>query len=355
MKRPNKDVLWYNLRHMNSYANWAVFYILIGARMRGKSYSVAEYFIKQYKKYHLPFYWLRLTEKQSKKLLSNKAEKLVDPDLRRKYNLDLVVSGENVYNVLKRSQPDKNGKTKILEKELFARVLCLSTFFNDKGSLYDKDFLALNPNHKYLIALDEFEREKGERNSFDIVYSLVNQLENIARTTKDRIKVFFLGNTLEEASDILCSFNFIPEDFGIFKLKKRRCVIENIPNSDSYLKMRKGSIADLLMGSSSSFTNKIDTDKTLINTQRLIRPVAMIKFTKSDDSWFIVWNSNIIAQYKKGQICKNVIAMRPYLDERFIPEQRNNVIELFDSRSYEFNNLITFKKFQTELKLLRTD
>ena len=42
---------------------------------------------------------MRLTQAQANKLLANNAEKLVDPDLRRKYKLDLVTSGGNVYDV----------------------------------------------------------------------------------------------------------------------------------------------------------------------------------------------------------------------------------------------------------------
>ena len=52
-----------------------------------------------------------------------------------------------------------------------ARVYALSTFYKDKGSLYDKDFLN-DPKMRYNVAIDEFEKmgieafgEKGE--SFD--------------------------------------------------------------------------------------------------------------------------------------------------------------------------------------------
>ena len=58
---------------------------------------------------------------------------------------------------------------------------------------------------RYNIAIDEFEREKGEKNTFDILYSLVNQLENIVRSTKDRMKIFFLGNTLVSTTSELNS------------------------------------------------------------------------------------------------------------------------------------------------------
>lgn len=344
------DYEWYSIRHMLSYANWALFYILLGGREAGKSYSVTDFFCRQYKNKGVPFVWMRLTEKAASKLLQNNAEKLIDPDLRRKYQLDLVTSGNNVYEVTKRSRPDKNGKTKILEKKLMARVFALSTFYNDKGSIFDKDFLN-DLTMRYNIAIDEFQREKNEKNTFDILYALTNQLENLVRSTKDRTKIFFLGNTLEEASELLCAFNFIPEEFGIYKLKKKRCVIEYIEPSESYLKRRKGTIADILMPTASTFTNKIDTDTTVIDRSVLTKPVRVIKFSKEKQDWFTVWNSNIIAKYNGEQ--KPAIAMRPYIDELFMTELRNTIMEQFDTRCFKFRNLITFKQFQKQLELLR--
>ena len=118
------------------------------------------------------------------------------------------------------------------------------------------------------------------------MYSLVNQLENLVRNTKCKIRIFFLGNTLEEASDVLCSFNFIPEEYGRYTLVKnkkklvaflnelkasktdeektavyrkykgvdfgKRAVIDYIEPSEAYKTMRQGSIADILLPSASS-------------------------------------------------------------------------------------------------------
>lgn len=351
-ERVRKAVIneWYSLRHMLGYANWALFYLLLGGREVGKSYSVTDFFLRQWRNKNIPFTWLRLTDKAAGKLLQNNAEKLVDPDLRRKYNLELITNGNNVYEITKRSEPDKNGKTKIVEKKLMARVYAISTFYNDKGSIFDNEFLN-DPNMRYNIAVDEFEREKGEKNTFDIVYALVNQLENLVRSTKDKTRIFFLGNTLESASDVLCAFNFIPEEWGIYKLKSKRAVIEYIEPSEAYKLRRKGTVADILMGNASTFTNKIDTDTTLIDKSQLIAPSYIIKFTKNKDNWFTVWNSNIIAKYNGEQ--KQVIAMRPYLDEQYITENQKNIINLFDTRSFKFQNLITFKQFQANLELLK--
>lgn len=341
---------FYNLRPILGNANWAIFYVLVGGRSSGKSYAVTNFFVDQWKKKGIPFTWLRLTEAQARKLLQNGAEKLIDPDIRRKYDLDLVTSGNNVYEVTKRSEPDKTGKTKIIEKKLMARVYALSTFYKDKGSLYDKDFLN-DPKMRYNVAIDEFERDQNEKNSFDITYSLVNQLETLFRETKDRIKIFFMGNTLEDASDILCAFNFIPEQFGTFKLKKKRCVIQNIEPSDAYKKRRAGTIADILMPQASTFTNKIDTDTTLITKKRLIEPNYVIKFTKYKNEWFTVWDGNVIRKYNGEK--KPVIAMRPYLDEVYNAQSQKNIITLFDTRSLLFTNLITFKEFQKQVELLK--
>lgn len=341
---------FYNLRPILGNANWALFYILIGGRSAGKSYAVTNFFVDQWKNKGIPFTWLRLTEAQSRKLLQNNAEHLVDPDLRRKYNLDLVTSGNNVYEVTKRSEPDKNGKTKILEKKLMARVFALSTYYQQKGSIYDKDFLN-DPNMRYNVAIDEFQREANEKNAFDITYSLVNQLENLLRETKEKTKIFFMGNCLEDASDILCAFNFIPETFGTFKLKKKRCVIQNIEPTDAYKQRRAGSIADILMPNASTFTNKITTDETLITKKRLIEPNYVIKFTKSKDDWFTIWDNNVVKKYNGEQ--KPVIAMRPYLDEIYRPDMQKQMITLFDQRSMLFTNLITFKQYQKQIELLK--
>lgn len=344
-KQYKRDYEWYSLRSILGY-DWALFLFLLGGREAGKSYAVTNFYVGQWKKYGRPFYWMRLTEASQRKLLNNNAEKLIDPDLRRKYNLDLTTNGDAVYEVTKR---DKKGK--IVEKKLMARVMALSTFYNDKGSgLFDANFLD-DPNMYYNICLDEMNREKNEKKSFDIVYAFTNQLENLVRSTKKRIRVICIGNTLEEASDLLCAFNFLPETFGRFKLKKKRAVIDYIEPSEKYLNRRKGTIADILMPDASTFTNKIETDYSLVYKGRLESPQYIIKFSKYKEDWFTVWNNNVVKKYNNERV--TVIPMRPYLDELYNTQSVNNIITQFDTRSYLFHNLITFKLFQKNLELLK--
>lgn len=378
MANRKKKLPFYRLRSVLGY-DWAIYYFLLGGRMAGKSYAVCDFYISQFMKYGRPFYWLRLTEAGTRKLLNNNAEKLVDPDIRRRYNLNLKTRGENVYNITVDAQGNEH-------KTLMCKVLALSTFYTDKGQgFFDKDYLK-NKDAYYNICLDEMNREANEKNSFDIVYAFANEVENIVRNTKHNIRIICIGNTLEEASDLLCAVNFLPDHFGRFKLVKnkkklvemikeykkcrkdselqaihekykncdfgKRAIIEYMEPTEDYRAMRNGSAAEILSGNSSTFTNEVQIDSSLIaRNKRFTKPTSIIKFKKDKSSWYVVWDSKIVAPYN-GQVAP-VIAMRPYLDEFFNQQIQQNIITLFDTRSLLFRDLSTFKQFQKEVQLLK--
>ena len=385
LKKHKYESQWYNLRPILGCANWAVYYILLGARETSKSYSVEDFFVSQFINEGIPFYWLRLTDAQTKKLLQNNAAKLIDADIKRRYNLDLVTNGPEVYNVTKRSEPDKNGKTKILEKKLMCHVFSLSTSYNQKGSLFDKDFLN-DPKMRFNICLDEFERLPEEKNTFDIVSAFKTQIENIVRSEKDRVKCFLIANKVETCGDLLTAFNFIPEEFGMYKLVKnkkklleclaklkkargheqeiikinkeyenvdfgQRAVIHYLPNSEAYTARRHGTLASIIAPNDSNFTNKIETDKSLLSNDKLLKPKYVIAFTKNKDDWFTVWNNNIIARYNKEKI--KIIPMRRYLDQMYNEDLVNQVIVQYDTRNFLFHNLLTHKLFEKNIQTIK--
>ena len=74
---------------------WAMFFIILGGRMTGKSYSITDYLCNQKKKKGemVQNYWMRISETSTKAMLANKAERLVDIDLVRKYKLNLTTKG----------------------------------------------------------------------------------------------------------------------------------------------------------------------------------------------------------------------------------------------------------------------
>lgn len=326
---------FYNLNSMLGN-NWAIFYFIIGARDTGKSYSVTDFLCRQKKNLEdqCKNYWLRISDTSVKRLLINKADKLVDPDLKRKYKLDLSVKGHEVFN----------------HKKEFMYVAPLSSFGKEKGvGFYDKDFKGW-----YNIVLDEFQLETGEkRTTFDILYAFTQMCETYVRTEKKHVRIFLLGNTLEEASTVLKAFNFMPEKLGRYYLHSKRCVIDNLEVTEAYKLDRKGSVADILAGTSSNYTNELIQGKKQIFQGRLNHPTALIKFTKDPSSWFTVFDGKVIRRYR-GEGVRNVIAMRPYLDELYVREKYINVLDMYDARAFYFDCLVSEAYFTGELVKLRT-
>ena len=85
----------------------------------------------------------------------------------------------------------------------------ISTYYTTKGNTME-DFTN--------VVFDEINRETTERNTFDITRAFINQVESIARMRK--IRILMLGNTIEDTSDKLALFNFLPKEFGIYRLKR---------------------------------------------------------------------------------------------------------------------------------------
>ena len=201
-------------------------------------------------------------------------------------------------------------------------------------------------------------REGCEANRFDIVYAFCNQLENVLRSTKNKVRVVCIGNTLDEAGDILSAFNFIPDTFGRYKLHKNHnhkfdAVIDYIRPNEKYLERRKDALANELAGDSSTFTNEVEIDRSLlVNKRKCNKPTAIIKFTKSPKSWYTVWNGNIIKQYNNENL-SNVIAMSQYIDEVYNRDLMRGVIDRFDARAYLFTDIATFKRFQKSLRTMK--
>ena len=200
---------WYTIRSLLGN-QWANFFITIGARERGKTFTIQDYVLNCFfnpnsKLYHRPFYWMRLNDIAVKTMLMNNGAKMFEPLLVRKYGLEKIkVKGDTVY----------------LDKLKLCYVFGLSTAYNNKGSaIFDaKTFTGAN------IIVDECAREKGQRKTFDVAYNLKMQIENICRSERRNVKVFFMLNNTEEAPEVISLFGFIPLEFGVYKLDRKSVV-----------------------------------------------------------------------------------------------------------------------------------
>lgn len=315
---------WYTCRALlgNHWANW---FVMIGARERGKTFTVQDYVLNKFFNpksplYHVPFYWMRLNDIAIKNMTMNNGAKMFEPLLVQKYGLqDIKVRGDTVFlNGLK-----------------LCYVFGLSTAYNNKGAaLFDKsNFKGVN------IIVDEVALEKGQRRTFDVVYNLKMQIENIVRSERDNVRVFMMLNNTEECPEILAMFGYIPVEFGVYKLKRKHCVIDYIPNNKAYDERRKKALANELDTGTGNFTNKVVRDLELLYKGRLTKPLTVVKFSKDQGDWFTIWEGNIVCPYKGEN--RPSIAMKRYINDTFIPEARDNIIDQEDVRAFRYKDILT--------------
>ena len=350
--------------YFNKNSNYA-FLVIIGPRKCGKTYVAAEHFLKDWTKCHdNVLYYFRLTEAQKEKLLANNAEKMFDPPLVRKYftNKGLILGTHSNGVYAHRVKKDKNGK-ELISKEMWkvAEAGALSTFYADKGTAtYDFEFLKSDKRHRYWVIVDEFEKELGERSQGDMSYQFVNALHNKIRTTNKRTRVIMLCNNLRESSEILSGcFNFMPINYGLFKLKSKKCIIHYYNPPKSYWNMmNKGFTNRLVNDDDTTFLNEFKFDMSLITKQRKNKPTYIIRFSKSDEDCFIVWDSKIITKFTKTNAnikLPNVqnIPMVRFTDHIFDKKQQTTIFEMFDQRYYKYDSLMTKTQFESYIKKIR--
>lgn len=212
---------------------------------------------------------MRLNDIAIKNMLMNNAAKMFEPLLVRKYHLENVkVKGDSIF----------------IGKDLLCRVYGLSNAYNNKGAaIFDKGtFKGCN------IIIDEVALEKGQRKTFDVVYNLKMQIENIVRSERDNVRVFMMLNNTEDCPELMAMFGFIPVEFGVYKLKRKHCVIDYIPNNEAYEKRRKNALANEIDTGTGNFTNKVVRDLELLFRGRLQKPMLIVKFSKDQGDWFTI-------------------------------------------------------------------
>lgn len=320
---------YYTVRPLLGY-NWAWFYVIQGGRGIGKTFSVFDYFIRKWKKDKTPFVWIRLSKISVDELLANNAELFIPQELVKRYGLELTTSGMDVFD----------------HGERMARVISLSEAAKHKGSA----MFSFDQGDSFHCCVDEIQREPGERVLFSIVYNLSSILETMCRFKDDKIKIFMTCNALSSNNEVCANFNFLPTEHGLYKIKKKRAVIHFVPDSADYVVKRRDTVAGILQGDQSNFTNKIEVDYSLLWKGRVKCPNFLIKFTKDKATWYTVWDGNIVKKYN-GEKCI-VIAMRRGLDEKYIKQRADMVIKNYDARGFRYYDIATQLMFDKEIEMI---
>lgn len=357
--KKNKS-LYYTTQSLMGIDWWSWAWIC-GSRGRGKSYAVMDTvlsYIKRYGYKNVKCYYFRISDLSIKKMIENKARKAIDALLIRKYDLQLSCKANTIYD---RGYP------------IIDFYPLVSAAKQGKGvAEYDPEFLNNRPIDKrtgkpikrfIFIIIDEFMIAEGvEKKSVgNPVEQFKIYIENILRDQErmdyPAVRIFGCANAVSECSDFLAQLaGFIPEQPGRYKLKRKHMIIDNVPNSQAYMDKRKKSYGADIMDyeNDSNYTNiiKRDLETLMPKSQRLVKPTAIIKFSKDPKKWFTIWDGNIIRRYN-NQTCNNVIAMKRYLDSFFDQDLAKSVIERYDARAFQYVDLISQATFAAELKLIK--
>lgn len=338
---------------------WYKILIMLGARGYGKTYGTQNYLFRQFFKKGQKFIWLRLKEPAVKALLSNNAKDFFNSKLLAKWKITGVkVIGNNVY-ITRGNPDDKDSYVEI------CKVMALSTFYTMKGVDLQKDGnkkkvkdefqkRVINASKKYYnIVLDEMNAEKAEKRTFDITYAYVNMIETITRNDLDR-RLILTGNTLDEGSEILSNcFEFIPEEFGIYKIHNKRTIIHYMESSEAYKEEKRKSFSGLLLGNASTFTNEVDFQDQDLIVGKDNKPIqSIIRFSK--DKYYTLTDGVISHKKIPKDANIRVIALAPLIGGLpYYEEIAKDFIERVYMRMFKFDTRVTCVKFQADIRLLK--
>lgn len=356
-----KNKLYLNPHFPFSYT-WASNIVLIAVRGVGKSVISVEDAIILKRKYgyeNVKCFYFRLTDISVKAMITNKAQKAIDPYLIDKYKMEITCKGNIVYNH---------------KKPLIEFYPLVSAGSKGKGvNLYDCNFFPKEEKvpknkRKFIITIwDEFLMAEGiEKKSVgDPVAQYKIYMEAILRDAKrlgyQAVINFFLANSVSECAAVTGAlFNYIPKpgNYKIVKMKRKHAIFWNIPVTEAYKKKRKESYnADILdYENDPNYTNVVQRDLTLIKPKktRIRKVTLLIKFTKNPLDWFCLYDSKYIRKYKGEGVSKDkIIPMRRYLDELYDYQRVTMIIDRFDARGFMFTDIMSQALFQSQLKLIK--
>lgn len=237
---------YYSNNYMMSFYPRYWYFMTIGSRGRGKTYSGKKYVIKwfkeQMKKYQenkplRKFFWWRLTDGAVEKILENNGETFFEKTLLDDYKINVKVVNDDIFFAL-RSKPDQYIHV--------GKVGSIQSYYKNKGNQYtDYD----------VIIMDELVRAESEKRTFNIPRAFINSIENVCRK-RTGIRVLIYANAIGEMSEVKQLFGFmpLPGNFGVYKLYHKRAIIEYLDDSKAWKKEQSKTMAGVL-SSSSEFTN----------------------------------------------------------------------------------------------------
>ena len=242
---------YYSNTYMMSHFPKYWYFVTIGSRGRGKTYSGKNYAIKwildQWDDPNLrKFMWWRLTNDAVAKVLENNGSTFFEKSLLDKHNIIVKVTNSDLFFAKRDEYTEDSEGERIYNFKHVGKVASIQEYYKYKGNqLNDYD----------LIIMDELVRAESERRTFNIPKAFINMIENVARKRKG-IRIVIYANAIGEMQEVKQLFGFmpLPGRFGIYKLYHKRTIIEYLDDSNEWKQEQSQTYAGILQ-SSSEFSN----------------------------------------------------------------------------------------------------
>lgn len=341
-----------NYKHKNGYYNISPmlsnpkfnFLVICGQGGVGKTFSAYHHVLSATIKNKAKFAILRLTDKAKQNLLSNGARELFDPLIVKKFKLEIRVRNDSIYygKTIKTERIKKNGD--VIEEEEFeykgelCKVLALSDYYNDKGrAMFDASY-----NGTYYIVLDEMNRAAGERNTFNVIEALTEQIENLTRNTKCRVVVIMLGNNMHEASAIFQALNFIPNKPGVYRLPKRRAIIHLLEEDIEQKENRLGYV----LNPNATRYKSVAQDEDIKKYIKPTKANARIVFIGKDNFMFTLTTTDVIRSFENNDAVQSAFQVSLYKNpfHKYAVNLARKYIEAIHARQYFFADEVIYYK-----------
>jgi len=247
---------WYSNTYMMSHYPAYWFFLTIGSRGRGKTFSgkrkAIKYIIEQIEN-GVPngqlrkFMWWRLTTDAIVKVIQNNGATFFEKKLLTKHQISVKISNNDIFFARWCDDTeDDNGE--ITSKWYHVgKAAAIQEYFKFKGNQFEE---------YDLIIMDELVRAASERRTFNIPSAFINMVENVARTRKG-ICIMIYANAIGEMHEVKQLFGFMPfpGKFGVYKLPHKKAIIEYLDDSKAWKQSQEDTYAGVLRGAATEFTN----------------------------------------------------------------------------------------------------
>lgn len=246
---------FYSNTYMMSFFPKYWYFVTIGSRGRGKTYSGKNFGIKwvieQIKsvaddKEIRKFMWWRLTNDAVGKVIENNGSTFFEKSLLDKYNIMINIINSDIFFANADDCIENEDGSKEYRWKHVGKIASIQEYYKYKGNqLNDYD----------TIIMDELVRAESERRTFNIPKAFINMIENVCRK-RHGVRVLIYANAIGEMQEVKQLFGFmpLPGKFGIYKIFHKRTIIEYLDDSEEWKQEQSQTMAGVLQASS-EFTN----------------------------------------------------------------------------------------------------